>query len=393
VSTEIENFIAELQKSFAAGTFIKLTLSNYKGAEQQLQRVSVRRVVLKKGERLMFQYRFDTRDVVKNFDEDEASAEAKRLLECGIRSGHLFTVNGDYQITIGKRNVRLISGLPSLKLTPDNVHDRKKRTIVAPDSVYLKALGITSDGGNVRAESRNKWKQINKFVEIVARLIDNSPLKDKDELRIVDMGSGKGYLTFALYDHLVNTKNVSATIVGIEERPELARSCESIARAVGFDGLTFVNGTIGEADAGKIDILIALHACDTATDDALFEGIASHVSIVVAAPCCHKELRGQLDAAEPLASVFKHGIMKERAAEMITDGLRALLLEASGFSVKLFEFVPTEHTPKNTLLVGVRSAPQATQADAAARAGRLMATFGIREQRLAKLLGPRGPNA
>ena len=175
-------------------------------------------------------------------------------------------------------------------------------------------------------------------------------------------------------------------MTGIEARRALVELCTDIAKAGGFDGLRFVEGQIADIEPGEIDILIALHACDTATDDALYKGIAANASIIIAAPCCHKELRKQIRPPETLAGILKHGIMLERTAETITDGLRALILEREGYKTKLFEFVPTEHTPKNNMIAATRGTTHKASEEAARQIDQIMASFGIGDQRLAGLL-------
>ncbi len=162
--------------------------------------------------------------------------------------------------------------------------------------------------------------------------------------------------------------------------------CNDIAKAGGFDSLNFVQGTIADFDPGEVDILIALHACDTATDDALFKGITAKAEIIVAAPCCHKEIRKQMKSPEMLAGILKHGIMLERTAETITDGLRSLLLERSSYATKLFEFVATEHTPKNNMLVGTRNTKRLNTDKVDRQVSEIKTFYGIGEQRLEKLL-------
>ena len=382
----VEKFTAELRKSLTRSTFVKLILSNYKGEGRQLQKISVRPIETRKGSRLMFQFRFETRDVVKNLSHEEAPAEIGNLLASGFRSGHLFTTQKDFQLEIGKRNSRLKPGKPTFTARPPSVHDREKNMLIDPNAFYLKALGISTDDGRVIASQQDKWRQINKFVEILAGLVKASPIKDKPNLRIVDMGSGKGYLTFAAYDHFAHKGCTETSLTGVEARAELVNSCNQIAEAGGFSGLKFVQGQIAEFDPGPVDILIALHACDTATDDALYKGIAANASIIVAAPCCHKELRKQITPPAMLAGILKHGVMLERTAETLTDGLRSLLLEGQGYATKLFEFVPTEHTPKNNMLVAIKKHGAADRSPAARQIAELKSSFGIREQRLEKLL-------
>ncbi len=391
MNENIEKFIEELEKSLAAKTFVKMTLGNYKGSEAHLQKIFVRPIDTKKGTRLLFQFRYETRDVVKNLDFDKGVESARNYLESGFCSGHLFTTASDFQLEIGKRNSRLKAGKPTFSEQPSLGHDRKKKTLIDPNAFYLKALGITTDSGEIRSQQQDKWRQINKFVEILSGLVDKSSLKDKKSLRIVDMGSGKGYLTFAAYDYFGTRTLLSASsaksvhLTGVEQRPELVALCNDIAKAGGFDGLSFVQGTIADFDPGEVDILIALHACDTATDDALFKGITAKAEIIVAAPCCHKEIRPQIKSPEMFAGILKHGIMLERTAETITDGLRSLLLERSGYATRLFEFIATEHTPKNNMLVGTRKINNTSQpTDQQIQA--ITDFFGIKSQRLSTLL-------
>ncbi len=382
----MEKFAAELEKSLGGPTFVKLVLSNYKGSERQLQKLSVRPIETKKGARLMFQWRFETRDAVKNHAIEEAAGEIRSLLGSGFRNAHLFTTEYDLQLEIGKRNSRLRRGKPTFAAPPSTGHDREKTRLIDPNAFYLKALGISADDGRIKARQQDKWRQINKFVEILASLVDASPLKGKKELKLLDMGSGKGYLTFAAYDYFVNHWGLDASMTGVEARPELVESCNQIAEAGGFAGLNFVRGQIADFDPGSVDILIALHACDTATDDALFQGISANASIIVAAPCCHKEIRRQMRAPELLAGILEHGVMMERTAETITDGLRSLLLEREGYSTKLFEFVPTEHTPKNNMLTATRRFKPADTEAVSRQIEDLKSSFSIAKQRLDSLL-------
>jgi len=288
---EIEKFVGCLRQSLDENSFVKLTLGNYKGEDEHLQKISVRRVETKNGGRLAFQSRFDTRDVVKNFDPDEAIGQISKYLEGGFRSAHLFTIVNDFQLTIGKKNARLTTSKPTFAKKPSASHDREKKHLIDPNAYYLKALGIATEDGKIRTDQRDKWKQINKFVEVLAGLIENSSLKDKTNLRIVDMGSGKGYLTFAFYDYLTKSSppyeggvaealrgrrgslseelESAIQITGIEQRLELVTICNDIATAPGSDGLNFVESNTADTALYHVAVLLALPACDTATDDAL----------------------------------------------------------------------------------------------------------------------------
>lgn len=386
VSEPIVDFVGELSRSVSANAFVKLTLSNYKGEEKHLQKITVRPVDLKKGRRLFFHYHYDSRDIAKNHDASEGFSEVRRLIDSGFRSGHLFTTTNDFQLTVGKRNSRLIKGKAASEMSPTLEHDRVKKTVVDSNAVYLKALGITTDEGEVRKSQRDKWRQINKYVEILASLFDKSNLSEKESLRVVDMGSGKGYLTFAAYDFLANARGLTVDMVGVEIRTELVSFCNDVARSCDFDGLRFESSEIASFDAKDVDILVALHACDTATDDALYKGIAGNASIIIAAPCCHKQIRRQMKPPEVLRDILKHGTMLEREAETITDGLRSMLLERSGYSTKVFEFVPTAHTPKNNMIAATLTPVEGRSTDLQERIDALKSFYGIEEQRLENLL-------
>ncbi|MDQ3178945.1 MAG: SAM-dependent methyltransferase, partial [Acidobacteriota bacterium] len=341
----------------------------------------------KRGRRLFFLYRHDTRDTAKNYDFTEGVKIIRQVLGVDFFSGHLFTTENDFQLDIGKKGKsRLNIAKPTFKAMPTLEHDREKQFHVNPNSFYLKALGITTDDGEIRAKQQDKWKQINKFVEILGSLFDKSALSDKKQLRIVDMGSGKGYLTFATYDYFKNTRGIDVKVIGVDTKEQLVEFGNDVAQASEFHDLQFVHGYIGDYDLADVDILIALHACNTATDDAIFQGVKAEADLIVAAPCCHQEIRPQINAPEMLRGILRHGVMLEREAETLTDGLRALLLEKSGYSTKLFEFVSTEHTPKNNMIVGTRHFKEVDTDVLNSQIKAIKKFYGIKQQRLENLL-------
>ncbi|HTH52259.1 MAG TPA: SAM-dependent methyltransferase [Pyrinomonadaceae bacterium] len=383
----VEKFVDSLQNSLADGSFVRLTLGNYKGADEHLQKIHARRVATKKGDRLFLLYRFETRDTAKNYDVSEARDLIGKLIDSGFRSGHLFTTSQDLQLDIGKKGKsRLNAAKPTFKTAPSTSHDRKKQQQIDPSAFYLRALGITTDEGKVREKQHDKWRQINKFVEILAGLVDKSELKDRKELKVLDMGSGKGYLTFATYDYFANIRGVDVDATGVEARADLVKTCNDVADASGFEKLRFVQGTIADHNAGDVDILIALHACNTATDDAIFKGIRSKADVIIAVPCCHHELRPQIKPPAMLQNVLKHSILLERIAETITDGIRSLLLEREGYATKLFEFVAVEHTPKNNMLVATRSTKGGNGPRLQQELNAIKDLYGIQRHHLEELL-------
>jgi SAM-dependent methyltransferase len=383
----VEKFIGELARSLHEETFVKLTLGNYKGADAHLQKILIRLIETKRGTRLFFLFRHDTRDTAKNFDFTEGVAKVRELLGADFFAGHLFTTANDFQIDIGKKGKsRLNTAKPTFKIKPSLAHDKEKRLLVDPNSFYLRALGITTDKGEIKDKQQDKWKQINKFVETLSKLFANSLLKDRRALEIVDMGSGKGYLTFATYDYFKNNLNLDVKVTGVDTKHELVSLCNDIAKSCEFNGLQFVHGWIGDYDLENLDILIALHACNTATDDAIFKGIRANADLIVCSPCCHQEIRPQIKPPALLKDILKHGVMLEREAEIITDGLRALLLEKSGYATRVFEFIATEHTPKNNMIVGTRQNAKIDAEKYEREIADIKNFYGITEQRLETLL-------
>lgn len=383
----IEKFISEFEKSLSEKTFVKMTLSNYKGADEHLQKILMRLIETKKGTRLFALYRYNTRDTAKNYDFKEGAKIVRHILGKDFMSGHLFTTVNDFQLEIGKKGKsRLNIAKPTFKNTPTAEHNREKKRFVNPESFYLRALGITTDKGEIRDKQQDKWKQINKFVETLESLFDKSALKGKGKLKIVDMGSGKGYLTFATYDYFKNIRGIDVEITGVDGKSELVGLCNDIAKASDFNELKFVHGFIGDYELQDVDILIALHACNTATDDAIFKGIKANAALIIAAPCCHQEIRPQIKPPAMLKNVLKHGVMLEREAESITDGLRSLLLEKSGYTTKLFEFISTEHTPKNNMIAASKKDKKFDAENLQNEIDSIKNFYGIKEQRLESLL-------
>ena len=383
---ETEQFIDAFAASLSAETFVKMTLGNYKGDVEHLQKILVRPVETKRGTFVAFQSRYESRETVKNHSIGESPDTVRSHLRSGFRNAHLFTTANDFQLDIGKRSTRLRVGRATFTEVPGRMHDRAKNHLVDPGRYYLKALGITNDRGEVKAEQQDKWRQINKFVETFAQLIERSALVDRRKLKIVDMGAGKGYLTFAAYDHLTVTRGLEIDMTGVDLKPETIDLCNDVAAACGFDGLKFVVGAIADFDPTGADILVALHACDTATDDALYKGIQAGSQIIVAAPCCHKEVRKQIKPPAGMKTFLKHGTLLETTAEVVTDGLRSLLLERSGYNTKVFEFVSPEHTPKNNMIAAVKAARPVDRDRLNAEIVAVKSLYSIERQRLEHLL-------
>ena len=388
-STAKEKFLALLTHALSRGSFVKLTLGSFAGADPSLKRVFIRGVALRTGERLSFVFRHATRDITRNFDCQEGLARVRDMLGGEFRSAHLFTTGQSAQLEFRPgREPRLSFGKPGDVAVPSWRHDRVKQRAVSLESApWLHALGVTSADGKVTRGMEAKFRQIHKFIELLRPLLDAAGFQPPAVLRLVDMGSGKGYLTFAAYECLHRSGWSELDVRGIETRWELVDLCNNVARQSGFSRLRFEAGAIAGAAIQEVDVLVALHACDTATDDAIAKGVQADAGLILVSPCCHQELRRQLRAPAALAGALKHGILRERQAEFVTDALRAALLEWAGYESRVFEFISTEHTGKNLMIAAVKRRGPFDRAACQAQVQTLAALYGIKTQRLAEQLG------
>lgn len=353
----IQQWCVALNQASADGSFVKLQLQKPNGTGGDLKSIEARPILVKRQPKLSFTYHHKTRDIVKNYTAAEAIPMLRTLLGNPFTNAMLYTTHADMQLMQQKGEWQLHRRQASHTETPDLSHDRAKQHLVT-GGAYLHALGITDGKGNVYKTTQDKFRQINKYIEILDGLIKQLP--SHETLRVTDMGAGKGYLTFALYDHLVNKLGMKAEIIGVETRADLVATCNDIAAAAEFSGLSFVQNTIAGYDCSGAHVVIALHACDTATDDAIAKAVHAGAELIVMAPCCHKQLRRAMDIKKADAAfgfLLRHGTYAERMAEMLTDGMRTQLLELAGYRTKLFEFIADAHTPKNVMIVGMKAAP------------------------------------
>jgi len=378
-----EKFTALLRESVLGATLVKLTLGKPSGVDSTLENLFVRPVLLKSGPSLAFVWRHATRDVTKNHKAQEALGLLEPMIGSEFLDAHLFTTTLSAQLETGPGKVRLRVLRADKASNAPSGNDRVKRRAVAADSPWLRALGVTGSHGRPLASMADKFRQIEKFAEILGHLLTEAPLPAGRRLRAFDMGCGKGYLTFAASELL----GEGADVVGVEMRGDLVDLCNAVAASEGLaPRLSFRKGSISDTSVEGVDILIALHACDTATDDALAKAIGAGAALIVVAPCCQKEVRPQIVAPPVLAPALRHGIFEERQAEFATDALRALLLEWAGYRTRVIEFISTEHTAKNLMITAVRARAPGDKA-AADRVRALAAFYGIRRQSLAGQLG------
>ena len=368
--------------------FTKLVLSKPRAAAGDLARVTVRPVTLKGVPMRSFVYTHATRDITKNLAADDARAALRELLAERFDNAHLFTEHEEVQLLTSRKGKQtLLRHKASSASETRATHDREKQRYVDQNQPFLTALGVTNEQHQIVPAMARKWKQINKFVEVLDHALQSTVLKDAASIDVVDFGSGKGYLTFATHDHLRHTLGLPARVAGVELRADMVTLCNDAAQALSLDGLRFEQGDVRSVVPPKIDIMIALHACDTATDFAIHTGLRAGASIIMCSPCCHKELRPQLLSPHPLRPILKHGVHLGQQAEMLTDGLRAMLLEACGYETQVFEFVALEHTNKNKMILAVKRERAAADADALWRQiADIKGFYGIQDQCLETLL-------
>ncbi|MBV8503359.1 MAG: SAM-dependent methyltransferase [Paucibacter sp.] len=392
----IDRFMRLLRTALDDGSLTKLLLSKYKGSEPQLERLTVREVELRAERHLSFLWRYATRDVTKNHSLAEGLELLRGLLNGeAFQNAHLHAGTQEVQLAFsrkGKASLRVASaqGAP---VAADG-HDKEKQRYLSLEAPFWQDLGLTHElkghAALVPAMSR-KWKQINKFIEIFGAALRNSPLAHTPDVHVVDFGSGKGYLTFAMFEWL-REQGKAPRVMGVELREDMVSLCNAAAARHGLEGLHFDQGDVRSYTPTRLDVMIALHACDIATDYAIHLGLRAGAGIIMCSPCCHKQLRPQMRLPAALRPMLQHGIHLGQEAEMVTDSLRALLLEAEGYETQVFEFVALEHTSKNKMILAVKKQGAALAAalkrkpEVLSQIAEIKGFYGIREQALESLL-------
>ena len=384
-----DDFYQLLADSLAKNSLIKLLLSKYRGADKSLQRITIRPISLQNEPMLSFVYQHQTNHITKNLSYDEGLASIKLLLGSDFKSAHLATALAEVQLEISKKGkVQISTHNVKQAVAAPLEHDREKKRFVDIERPFLTQLGVTDSQHNLIPAMSRKWKQINKFIEVFSQALEASPHKNDQPINVVDFGSGKGYLTFAIHDYLRHSLHNDAQVTGVELRQALADLCNETAATLDHQGLSFVCGDVRTHAPKQTDVMIALHACDIATDYAIHYGIRANADIIMCSPCCHKQIRPQMHSPELFKPMLQYGVHMGQQAEMVTDSLRALFLEANGYATKVFEFISLEHTNKNKMILAVKK-PQQNQKDSAAilaQIADIKAYYGIKEHCLETLL-------
>jgi SAM-dependent methyltransferase len=345
-----------------AGTFVRATFRGRQRGQQVPWKKVVVRPVLIKGERcVQFSYFDEKRDITQNYAGAQVPQKLDELLLLPFTSIHLQTTGQDVQIQITKKGRAIVhrqktpgQGKPSLE------HDRRKALLFPADrpDPLLQMLGIMTGEGKVRASMRKKFRQINEFLKLVTETgalqkVERSPL------HIVDCGCGKAYLTFATYHYLNHILGLPTELVGVDVNEELVRRQSAQSRALGWENLTFKAVKIVDFQpAVPPDVVFALHACDIATDEALAQAVKWQSGMIFGVPCCHHHLQrqlGQRAVPSQFRPVLRHGVLRNRLGDILTDTFRSLILRIMGYRTDVIEFVSTEHTDKNLMIRAIRS--------------------------------------
>jgi SAM-dependent methyltransferase len=346
-------------------SFVRAVFSGQqKGSIVEWVKVVVRPVEIKGAINLQFSYFDEKKDITKNYSFEESAAKVDELLALSFRNIFVEDGSGGLQVNISKKGKVLVNEgrvstwIPAVDLT----HDRQKSRLLTTENSapFLQAVGIMTKDGKIRADMQRKFKQINEFLRLVDETDSFEDFRRKP-VHIVDFGCGNAYLTFAIYYYLHDILALDAHVVGVDIKADLIERHQQKAEALSWNQLTFHTGTIAEYQPIIIpDVVLALHACDTATDDALAQGIRWNSGLILCAPCCQHELQEQmshLPMPTQLLPIFHHGILFERMGDILTDTFRATILRIMGYRTDVTQFVPIEHTAKNLMIRAVKTSP------------------------------------
>lgn len=395
---ELEQFFTLVKETFRTNTFQRLVLSKYHGEQIDLERITIRAVTIKSELLLSFLYQYKTNHVTKNLTLSDTISFLEKSLGAEFNNAHLLSDEWEVQLSFSKKGKILLNKHRNKNNSPTGetptdkehlAHNKEKHRFVEQSRPYLRELGITDTNGQIIPAMSRKWKQINKFIEVLSRAIENTGLTQNEQVHIADFGSGKAYLTFAVHDYLSAQLGVKTQVTGVELRQNLVDLCNQTASKLCLNGIQFEQGDVKHFAAKNINVMIALHACDTATDYAIHMGIRTDAEIIMCSPCCHKQIRPQLKSPALLAPVLQHGIHLGQEAEMITDGLRALLLEANGYDTQVFEFISLEHTSKNKMILAQKRKVPRDNSVILQQIAAIKSFYGIEEHCLEQLLKSR----
>lgn len=380
------------------GTFVEAQLSQLKkgaaGSEpflEDCERIKIRAIWLKDDIKIQLEYFKGPKAFHENYELTEGLEKLTKLAEVHYKQMHLITTAYDYDLKINRMGEASVKRTHSPKERNLSQHDRKKQYLLTDGEAldFLIHLGVMDNGGKVFKKKYDKFKQLNRFLEFVEdcmpALLSRYEASGKRAIHIIDFGCGKAYLTFALYHYLVEVKKLPVRIIGLDLKTDVIAYCDGVAKALSYEGLKFLEGDIKDyVSEDEVDMVVTLHACNNATDEALAKAVDWNAKVILSVPCCQHEFFDQLSAPaqEPM---LKHGILRDKLNALVTDSLRGLVLEALGYDVQMLEFIDMTHTPKNVLIRAFRQDQEVAQKNWSAVSA-FKESWGLQETYLEKSL-------
>ena len=355
---ELDNAVAQLDQRIKSEHFVRAVLSGRRrNMQTEYERIDIKPVLIKEELKWQIISSDGKKDITKNVEID---FNFTQLFSSGYANLVVDTQTESYQVRISKKDEALVS-VSKVNLSRDLSHDRQKQRILAESNQVFKALDMSDLLGRIKPSKMDKYKQVDEFLRLISQTLDTQDLK-QDEISVVDLGCGHAYLTFAVGEFLKD-KYKKVSILGVDERDESKEHNEKVALKLKVEA-KFIAAKISDTPNQVVDIAIALHACDTATDDAIYWAVKNNAQVIMAAPCCMHELQTQIkEAPEPWALLTKNGLVKERLVDLITDSLRAQILKLLGYRVDIVEFIGGEHTARNILIRAVKTKQSSSDID------------------------------
>jgi SAM-dependent methyltransferase len=355
---ELDNAVAQLDQRIKSEHFVRAVLSGRRrNMQTEFERIDIKPVLIKEEIKWQIISSDGKKDITKNVEID---FNFTQLFSSGYANLVVDTQTESYQVRISKKDEALVS-VSKVNLSRDLSHDRQKQRILAESNQVFKALDMSDLLGRIKPSKMDKYKQVDEFLRLISQTLDTQDLK-QDEISVVDLGCGHAYLTFAVGEFLKD-KYKKVSILGVDERDESKEHNEKVALKLKVEA-KFIAAKISDTPNQVVDIAIALHACDTATDDAIYWAVKNNAQVIMAAPCCMHELQTQIkEAPEPWALLTKNGLVKERLVDLMTDSLRAQILKLLGYRVDIVEFIGGEHTARNILIRAVKTKQSSSDID------------------------------
>ena len=350
--------VAQLDQRIKSEHFVRAVLSGRRrNMQTEFERIDIKPVLIKEELKWQIISSDGKKDITKNVEIDFNFIQ---LFSSGYANLVVDTQTESYQVRISKKDEALVS-VSKVNLSRDLSHDRQKQRILAESNQVFKALDMSDLLGRIKPSKMDKYKQVDEFLRLISQTLDTQDLK-QDEISVVDLGCGHAYLTFAVGEFLKD-KYKKVSILGVDERDESKEHNEKVALKLKVEA-KFIAAKISDTPNQVVDIAIALHACDTATDDAIYWAVKNNAQVIMAAPCCMHELQTQIkESPEPWALLTKNGLVKERLVDLITDSLRAQILKLLGYRVDIVEFIGGEHTARNILIRAVKTNQSSSDID------------------------------